>query len=830
MESPSVGPILRVAVPSPLRRLFDYLPPKDAGSGKQVPQGAQGAQGANTPPPPGNRQPPAGATGENGPGEDNPKENAPPQNSSPPNSPEGNDQSTPPCPALPGMRVRVPFGKSQRVGLVVAISQSSEVAPDRLKPVLAILDTEPLLPPDTMALLRWAGNYYHHPMGEVLLGALPAALRTGRRAESPGPRGWRLTAEGQGHTGAELSRAPRQAALFDLLHTHPDGIAEHQLRLTHGNCLPALRSLDKRGWITSFTAPCWERTQTRALVSPPQPEPAQRAAIDAILAAQDRFAPFLLDGVTSSGKTEVYLSVIQEAVARGRQALVLIPEIGLTPQTLARFRQRIPAPIVVLHSGLTDIERLCGWLAARNGQASVVIGTRSAAFVPLARPGIFIVDEEHDLSYKQQDRFRYSARDVAVYRAKQADVPIVLGSATPSLESLYNADLGRYRRITLPERVRGAAHPGYVVTDVRAKPFRDSLSEDLLRAIEERLLRQEQVLLFLNRRGYAPLRLCHQCGWIANCERCDARMVYHVHGGEGAPPPETEGHLRCHHCGARRPAPDHCPQCGGEALDSLWAGTQRIARALAEYFPKAGIVRVDRDSIAPKGTLEKVLADVAAGRIDILVGTQMLAKGHHFPDVTLVGIVDADGGLFGVDFRAGERMAQTVIQVAGRAGRGDRPGQVLIQTHHPDHPLLQALVYQGYHRFASMALAERREAALPPFRHLALIRAEASTRELGTAFLGQIRSLAESVAESLTQSTAESGAQSMTDSAPVGILGPVPAPMERREERYRAQLLFEARERAALHRLLSGLLPQLEGLKSARRVHWSLDVDPMEMV
>ncbi|VFM95270.1 MAG: replication restart DNA helicase PriA [Candidatus Kentron sp. G] len=773
MQSPSVGPILRIAVPSPLRRLFDYLPPEDAGSGKQAPQGA-----------------------------DTPRDPAWPG------------------PAQPGMRVRVSFGKSQRVGLVVEIGQSSEVAPDRLKPVLAILDTEPLLPPDTMALLHWAGDYYHHPMGEVLLGALPAALRTGRPAESPGPRGWRLTAEGQDHTGAELSRAPRQAALFDLLHTHPDGVAEHQLRLTHGSCLPILHSLEKRGWITSFTAPCWERAHTRSSISPPQPEPAQRAAIDAILAAQDRFAPFLLDGVTSSGKTEVYLAVIQETLARGKQALVLIPEIGLTPQTLARFRQRIPAPIVVLHSGLTDLERLCAWLAARNGQASVVIGTRSAAFVPLARPGVFIVDEEHDLSYKQQDHFRYSARDVAVYRAKQADVPIVLGSATPSLESLYNADLGRYRRITLPERARGAAHPGYVVTDVRAKPFRDSLSEDLLGAIEERLLRREQVLLFLNRRGYAPLRLCHQCGWIANCERCDARMVYHLHGGKGAgaPRPESEGHLRCHHCGARRPAPDHCPQCGGEALDSLWAGTQRIARALAEYFPKARVVRVDRDSIAAKGKLEKVLADVAAGRIDILVGTQMLAKGHHFPGVTLVGIVDADGGLFGVDFRAGERMAQTVIQVAGRAGRGDRPGQVLIQTHHPDHPLLQALVYQGYHRFASMALAERREAALPPFRHLALIRAEASTRELGTVFLGQIRSLAESLTESIT------------DSAPVGILGPVPAPMERREARYRAQLLFETRERAVLHRLLSGLLPQLEGLKSARRVHWSLDVDPMEMV
>nr|VFJ91168.1 MAG: replication restart DNA helicase PriA [Candidatus Kentron sp. H]VFJ92180.1 MAG: replication restart DNA helicase PriA [Candidatus Kentron sp. H]VFJ98850.1 MAG: replication restart DNA helicase PriA [Candidatus Kentron sp. H] len=814
-EPPSPGPILRVAIPSPLRRLFDYLPPEDLGDdASSLPATGTSAD---------NPQHPTGSTGEN-------------------------ERRI-----APGMRVRVPFGRTRHIGLILEVTNTSEVPPERLKPALAVLDREPLLPPDALALLRWASDYYHHPIGEVILGSLPTLLRKGRPAQTPGPRGWRLTPTGREHTGEALARAPRQAELLDLLHTHPDGIPEQKLGSTHGNCLPALRALEKRGWVEPFTVPGSARAKTPPPIAAPQPEPAQQSAIEAVLAARDGFQPFLLDGVTSSGKTEVYLAIIEAVISRGGQALVLIPEIGLTPQTVARFEQRIPAPVVALHSGLTDLERLRGWLAARNGETSVVIGTRSAAFVPLNRPGVFIVDEEHDLSYKQQDHFRYSARDVAVYRARQAGVPVVLGSATPSLETLHNAALGRYRRVTLPERAQGAAHPLYSVTDVRGKPFRNGLSEALIEAIGERLARREQVLLFLNRRGYAPIQLCHRCGWVANCERCDARMVYHVDEGsvsrrmpvsasrephrqnptpndavrdsgltsilpdshnEGDAPPVAKGRLCCHHCGAERPAPTRCPQCDGEELRPLWAGTQRIAQAIAEHFPEARIVRVDRDAIGPKGTLEKILTDVASGAIDILVGTQMLAKGHHFPNVTLVGIIDADGGLFGVDFRAGERMAQTIIQVAGRAGRGERPGQVLIQTHHPEHPLLQALVRYGYHRFAETALAERNEAALPPFRHLALARAESADREAGAAFLAEARSLAEPLIQG----------DAMT------LFGPVPAPMERREGRYRAQLLFEARERGALRRLLFCWIPQVTGLKSAKRVRWSLDVDPQEMV
>nr|VFK55218.1 MAG: replication restart DNA helicase PriA [Candidatus Kentron sp. TUN] len=743
--------ILRVAISSTLRRFFDYLPPEDITTHNAL---------------------------------------------------------------LPGVRVRVSFGRAIRIGLIVETASSSDIAWDRLKPILEILDRKPLLPPDTMALLRWVSEYYHYPIGDAILGVLPAPLRNGRPARVRGPLWWRLTAMGKEHTASELARAPRQAAVFNVLRAHPDGISDQELKLAQGGHTSALRSLEKKGWVSSFMSPCWESAESLSPAFAPRPEPAQVLAIKAIMAARNRFQAFLLDGVTSSGKTEVYLAVIENVVSRNQQALVLIPEIGLTPQTVTRFRERISAPIVVLHSGLSDSERSCGWLAARDGQASVVIGTRSAVFVPLARPGIFIVDEEHDLSFKQQDRFRYSARDVAVYRARQAGVPLVLGSATPSLESLHNVDLARYRHLTLPERAQGALHPTYSITDVRGKPFPNGLSQSLLQAIGERLSHKEQVLLFLNRRGYAPVHLCHHCGWVANCERCDAHMVYHNNNRipdkrNGCPGNES---LRCHHCGAERPIVIRCPQCRGKELLSLGVGTQRITQALTEYFPQANITRVDRDSIRPEGTLERILSDVSAGTIDILVGTQMLAKGHHFPDVTLVGIVDADSGLFGVDFRAGERMAQTIIQVAGRAGRGDRPGQVLIQTHHPDHPLLQALIQNGYHHFAQTALAERHEATLPPFRYLVLVRTESAIREIGLAFLGEARVLAESLAE-----------------ATINILGPVTAPMERREGRHHAQLLLEAPTRGVLHRLLDRWIPHVEGLKSARQVRWSLDVDPQEM-
>jgi primosomal protein N' (replication factor Y) len=497
------------------------------------------------------------------------------------------------------------------------------------------------------------------------------------------------------------------------------------------------------------------------------------------------------------------VGLIERLIDLGRQAMLLIPEIGLTPQIVARLGERISVPMAVLHSGLSDQERLRAWSMARDGRAGVVIGTRSAVFTPLARAGIFIVDEEHDASFKQQDGFRYSARDLAIVRARRLGVPVLLGSATPSLESMNNVARGRHQELVLSARARGAAAPRVEVVDLRGRSFDEGLSLELCQAIQNTLEQGEQCLLFVNRRGYAPILICHACGWQADCARCDAHMVYH-HTGE---------QMRCHHCGAGHRVPDACPTCGGADLRTLGLGTQRVVDALRARFPEARIDRVDRDSTRRKGALEGVLQSIHDGRTQILVGTQMLAKGHHFPNVTLVGILDADGGLFGADFRAAERMAQLLVQVAGRAGRGRRAGRVLIQTHHPHHPLLSVLIEQGFRHFGMLALDERRQARLPPFSSLALLRAEAPRREATLEFLGQVRDMAAACGASQVQA-----------------LGPVPAPMERRAGRYRAQLLLQSDERGPLHALLAHLLPALEQLKSGRRVRWSLDVDPQEML
>jgi len=516
-----------------------------------------------------------------------------------------------------------------------------------------------------------------------------------------------------------------------------------------------------------------------------------------------RFHAFLLEGVTGSGKTEVYLRVIQQVIAQGRQALVLLPEIGLTPQMIARFRSRLRVPVALYHSALSDRERLDTWLMAAGGEAPVILGTRSAVFIPLQRPGLLIIDEEHDLSYKQQDGFRYHARDVAVMRARQEDVPVLLGSATPSIESLFNAQRGRYRRLALPERAGNALHPRLKLLDIRQRPLEDGMSEPLIKAMELHLAQDNQVLVFLNRRGYAPTVLCHDCGWVAKCGRCDAHLVMHHH----------DNVLRCHHCGSQRPAPVQCPACGSREIRVLGQGTERVEKTLQRLFSHHQVLRIDRDSTRRKGAMQSLLDKVHGGKPMILIGTQMLAKGHHLPNVTLVGVLNADYGLFSADFRASERMAQTIVQVAGRAGRSDKPGTVVIQTHHPDHPLLLSLIEHGYPAFAESLLEERRQAELPPYSSMALIRAESTQRNAAQDFLVQALQAAEKSAAPHVQ-----------------LFGPVPAPMERRAGRYRAQLLIQAAQRNHLHRLLNDWIPRLEALPDARRVRWSLDVDPMELL
>lgn len=531
--------------------------------------------------------------------------------------------------------------------------------------------------------------------------------------------------------------------------------------------------------------------------------PEQSAAHAQIFAALENFQVLLLEGVTGSGKTEVYLQAIAEVVARGQQALVLVPEIGLTPQFVARFRARLGNQLALAHSGLAEGERLNAWLAARTGEATVVIGTRSAIFTPMPRLGLIVIDEEHDGSYKQQEGFRYSARDLAIRRAQQAAVPVVLGSATPSLESLHNAQAGRYRLLHLSQRTGTAEHPPMHLIDVREQYLREGLSNALLAHMRRHLDAGGQTLLFLNRRGFAPTLLCHACGWVAVCKRCDAHMTLH----------RAHNRLRCHHCGAERKPETICPECKARDLLAVGQGTERVEEALLEAFPGIGIARIDRDTTRRKGALDKLLDEVHSGAARILIGTQMLAKGHDFPDVSLVAVLNADGGLFSADFRAPEHMAQLITQVAGRAGRAQRPGEVFIQTHQPHHPLLNQLIHGGYRAFARAALDERREAGYPPFGHLAVLRAEAVQAGAAMEFLQEAAVLARN-----------------ENVSAVELWGPVPAPMERRAGRVRAQLLLQSNTRKPLHTLLRAWAPQLDGLGSARRARWSLDVDPQDLM
>jgi len=681
----------------------------------------------------------------------------------------------------------------------------SRQAPGRLKRVAQILDTESLLSSNDLALISWAAGYYQHPIGEVVAGVLPVRLRQGRPALSGGHPGWQVTAAGQMQDVVQLTRAPRQAELLGLLQAHPGGLAGSFIRERCGECRSALQGLRQKGWIerAEVAAAVWAGKDAAALEPPPTLGSEQQQALQEINDRLGGFSALLLEGITGSGKTEVYLGAVQAALASGRQILILVPEIGLTPQLVARFQRRLDVPLALLHSGLSHSQRELAWQRARRGEARVVIGTRSAVFTPLPALGLVIVDEEHDISLKQQDGFRYSARDLAVVRAQRTGCPVVLGSATPSLESLRNALDGRYAHLHMSHRAGGASSPRMDLLDIRSVPLQAGVSSTLLRMTGEELEAGNQVLLFLNRRGYAPILTCYDCGWVAQCRRCDARMTLH----------QGRRRLWCHHCGSQRPLDPCCPDCGGAELRPLGQGTERLEEALLSRFPDAGLVRIDRDSTQRKGSMARLLQEIRRGEHRLLIGTQMLAKGHHFPDVTLVGVLDVDQGLFGADFRAAERMAQMITQVAGRAGRAEKPGRVVIQTRHPDHPLMQTLLRQGYGAFARESLVERRAAGLPPYSHQALLRAESSDADEPSRFLEQALELA--------QPHIREGMQ---------FWGPVPAPMERRAGRYRAHLLIQADRRSQMQRMLPAWIPELTKARLARRVRWSIDVDPQQML
>ncbi len=709
-----------------------------------------------------------------------------------------------PAPKLPtpaiGTRVKVPLGRRNVVGVVVSIQSDSRLDPARLRPAIAHLDASAILDTDILDLARWAADYYHHPIGEVIARCLPPRHRRPDAATLRRMLAWQITATGLACDLGQFVRAPAKVRALTHLRRAAGSVTAAELTGL-GIRSEVLKQLEALDLVASKAALAPGGAPASPMGEALTAHAEQAQAVSAIIDGLDRFTAFLLDGVTGSGKTEVYLQAMAAALAAGRQVLMLVPEIGLTPQTQERLRQRFGEAVVTLHSGMTDVARLRAWESVRRGAARVLIGTRSAIFTPMPDLGLIVVDEEHDESYKQQDGLRYSARDLALIRARNRNVAVVLGSATPSLETLHNARSGRYRHLHLSARAGNALPPTLRLIDLRRHPVVDGLSEPLKQAMAETLAAGNQVLVFLNRRGFAPVLRCSDCGWIADCPRCDARMTVH----------SRPGGLRCHHCGTARPLPPRCPQCGAPEPMPVGQGTQRTEAVLKQHFQGVPVVRIDRDSTASQQALTAALEQIQVGAPALLVGTQMLAKGHHFPAVTLVAVLDADGGLFSADFRGSERLAQQVLQVAGRAGRAERPGRVLIQTLQPEHPLWSAILDQDYHAFAKSALAERSETGLPPYAHLALLRAEAPTRDAAWTFLetasGKLQPAAQGVA----------------------VLGPIPALRERLAGRYRAQLLLQSSERAPLHGLLRRCLPELDGLPEARRVRWSLDVDPIDL-
>ncbi len=700
---------------------------------------------------------------------------------------------------LPGMRVQVPFGTKTRVGLILGTGAGSPLPPDRIKSILGRIDDQPILRAQDLDFIRWAADYYGYPLGQALFSALPPPFRQPKPLPPLDLPGFRLTDLGKQADPAQLGRAKKQREILIYLQRSPQGVSRAALQAALGSCDASLRNLKQRGWVEScrISAPFPARPTKEA---PFSLHPDQQRAIQAVQASFGRFQAFLLEGVTGSGKTEVYIRLLISLIAAGKQALLLVPEIGLTPQLERRLTERIGGRLAVLHSGLSSGARLRAWQQAARGEADVVLGTRSAVFTPLPRLGLILVDEEQDLSFKQREGFPYSARDLAVLRARRTGCPVVLGSATPALETLHNAQQGRYRWLRLPRRAGNAQIPPMHLIDIRNQPLCGGLSPALIEAMRQQFAQGGQVLLLLNRRGYAPAFCCHQCGWIHTCPHCGVQLVVH----------RSDHRLRCHHCSFSQPLPKRCSNCGGLDLRPLGQGTERLEENLRVLFPDLPMARVDRDSTQRKGHLHQLLADARAGRYPLLLGTQMLAKGHHFPQVTLVGILGVDNSLYSLDFRAPERMAQLILQMAGRAGRAQRPGKVLLQTRHPDHPLLQILQRGSYAEFAEKALAERREAGLPPYSFQALLSAEARKPETAQAYLEQAMQRMENL-----------------DAAGILVLGPVPAPRERRAGRYRAQLLLQAQHRPQLQAFLRAWVPALYSIQM--RVRWSLDVDPLEM-
>ncbi len=706
-----------------------------------------------------------------------------------------------------GCRVSVPLGHTSSMGVVMGYDNGSGAAKAyALKTIRQVLDKEALLDQHLIDLLQWAAAYYHYPIGEVVFAALPKLLREGKAL--PDPTVWQAVE----HPDAAklLKYAKRQQAMYDWLNNQAQASPTETLREQFGSGWSNyLHSLQKKGLVEAI------QPTSRLNTTIKNPSTKQTANTILQLTAQqtnclqqcqtwmktEKPRPILLQGITGSGKTEIYLRLMTEVLAQGRQVLVLVPEIGLTPQLLQRFQHYFPQQTLVsLHSKLSDTERWQAWLKARNQQADIIIGTRSVVFTPCPALGLIVVDEEHDQSFKQQDTFRYHGRDLAIKRAQLLNIPILLGSATPALETLHNVQTGRYHSTHLDQRPGLSRTPSLHVQDIRGQDLQSGLSPQTLLAIRCTLERDEQVMLFINRRGFAPLLLCPSCGWQGQCEHCSSSMTFHA----------RQGKLICHHCAYQRAVYTECPQCHNPKLTTQGQGTERIELTLKHYFPDTPLVRIDRDSTSRKGALQQHLATIAQHKRLLIIGTQMLAKGHDFPNLTLVIILDVDQSLLSPEYHALERFGQLMTQVAGRAGRSHKAGQVILQTTQPQHPVLLTLLQQGYPAFAKQLLKERQRWQFPPYGYQALIRADAPEMDMALEILLQIKDV-------------------LTACNAVQLMGPTPAPLEKRAGRYRAQLLVQSTQRNLRHQCLSALIRQEKSLRTKKNVRWSIDIDPVEL-
>ena len=711
--------------------------------------------------------------------------------------------------SLIGSRVIVPFGGGHRkqVGVITATPADSDFAIEKLKSISQLLDQKALLSNSLYKLLNWAAIYYQHPFGDVFQQAIPTLLRKGKPATFKAQEYWKLK---QADTDiSQLTRAKKQHQAAQLLQI--SALSYDQLKENNVS-RATLNSLQEKQLVTRYEELPASNLEWAQSLQERQQKPhlstEQAIAITSVTQQLNKFKCYLLEGITGSGKTEVYLNILKAVLEKGQQALIIVPEIGLTPQTIKRFKARFNVPIYLKHSALNEQQQLETWLHAKQGSAAIVIGTRSAIFSDFKNLGLIILDEEHDASFKQQDSFRYHARDFAIKRASDENIPILLGSATPAFESLNNALSGRYHHLFLTHRAGNATPPKNDLINLTGLPLKSGLSPQLIELMQQHLDKNNQVILFLNRRGYAPVLMCHECGWLAKCQRCDAFYTYH----------KSANYLHCHHCMATHPVPEQCHDCGSTNLHSTGVGTEQLEETLTQLFPDHKTVRIDRDNTRKKDSFNEYLNDINSGKYKILLGTQMLAKGHHFPDVTLVALVDVDGALFSNDFRASERLGQLFTQVAGRAGRAEKKGQVVLQTFHPEHNLLQELVNNGYGDFSRSALQERKMAQLPPFSYQALIRAESLNATQAENFL------------TLCKQTLNQIALNNKVSDRLLILGPIAASMERRAGKYRFQLLIQSEQRVLVTKTLNIALTHFEKMPEGRKVRWSIDVDPIDFI